>query len=810
MAVGFNTSFRGVDPHSVAAAKNASSKFADGISAETQKAIREIIERSIAEGITPANTAKLIRPLIGLTSKQAESVQKRTLKTFATKGIEAATKEAEKYGSKLLRKRAETIARTEIMRAQNTGQRAAWDEAVTDGTIAPESQKVWIVAEDDRLCPYCSKLADETVPLDGKFSSAFGVVSEPPLHPNCRCTVGLVPVETSKVQPLKAAAPQVVSPPPQRPERKTSFEAAPSRQVAEMQAQIERQEALAAEAAQKAAIEAAQKAAAEAAKMAEEAVKKAVEEAAALTAKVAAEEAKKAHLANAMAKMMEAQQQAQAIEKQIAFAKTPEAVAKLEAQKKAAEKKLLKAIDSMNKTPQTPEQLARLKLVRESGTTKWLDDMLARGQVGPQAGSNPGGVYQDVMGRRFYVKRYDNEGQALSEVVSNAVYRELGLGGPKSFAVRSSTGQMHFASEIVENSGTVGQLGLTKESAQKILKGFSADVLTVNWDAVGTGLDNVVISGKKVVRIDQGGTLLFRAQGGAKPMRVFTDISEWDSLVTQNRYYRQVFEKAGLAPNTLGKLGIQQITDIENLRNNGGWKKFVARALGKSTKGNQAFINQTADLLEKRTNLLLMKRAELESVLNVPAPARSTAQWPIADNVIRQRGARYAEVIAAAHRGNLALLSREANNGFRAYTSSAYHTQNSRLRAFPQVVEGTDKAMQDALTSGMAHRGVPELVWRSISEDAGRLIGFKPGAVVQMNGFQSTSLDPGFATNWSSVVLEIKPARGLYVRELSHHSSEYEYLLPHAQRYRVIAKKTVQYLQHGAYKTAEVWQLEML
>lgn len=88
--------------------------------------------------------------------------------------------------------RAETIARTETMRASNEGQREAWDQAVEDGLLTGNEKQEWIVTPDDRLCPECEPFDGVTADLDGTFVAEDGTESDgPPLHPNCRCTVGL-------------------------------------------------------------------------------------------------------------------------------------------------------------------------------------------------------------------------------------------------------------------------------------------------------------------------------------------------------------------------------------------------------------------------------------------------------------------------------------------------------------------------------------------------------------------------------------------------------------------------------------------
>jgi hypothetical protein len=90
--------------------------------------------------------------------------------------------------------RADLIARTESMIAANEGQAEAWDQAVDDGLLTGKEQKTWIVADDNALCPICDGLADQTVALDDNFESpdTGEEFDQPPAHPRCRCTTGLV------------------------------------------------------------------------------------------------------------------------------------------------------------------------------------------------------------------------------------------------------------------------------------------------------------------------------------------------------------------------------------------------------------------------------------------------------------------------------------------------------------------------------------------------------------------------------------------------------------------------------------------
>lgn len=84
--------------------------------------------------------------------------------------------------------RASVIARTETMMAANEGQRQSWEQAVEDGLLPEGAQKVWIATSG--CCDECDALDGTHVDLDEEYPDEGG--DGPPLHPNCRCTEGIV------------------------------------------------------------------------------------------------------------------------------------------------------------------------------------------------------------------------------------------------------------------------------------------------------------------------------------------------------------------------------------------------------------------------------------------------------------------------------------------------------------------------------------------------------------------------------------------------------------------------------------------
>lgn len=212
-----------------------------------------------------------------------------------------------------------------------------------------------------------------------------------------------------------------------------------------------------------------------------------------------------------------------------------------------------------------PPPVAAPQPVANSGAPYVIETATVLGQqiAGP-SGSNtagPSGVWMGTDGKKRYVKLYKDSGQAYDELLANRLYRELGVETPlTSLAVwkdANGTERTLIVTEIVDNEGTVKTKGLTKDRADKILEGFVADVWLGNYDAVGTGLDNVVVTADgNIVRIDQGGSLFYRAQGEKKT----GDLSKANpaDFYTKNEYYKKVFDTAGLNPTQMAPAEMMQ------------------------------------------------------------------------------------------------------------------------------------------------------------------------------------------------------------------------------------------------------------
>lgn len=159
----------------------------------TRNAIRREIDKAFKEGLGADRTADNIINLIGLTERQAGAVTKfRQTALENGASIARAKRDAKEYADRLLKYRAETIARTELMKAANEGHLEMVRQGIDQGVIPNRPMvKVWIVAPDDRLCEWCAPMDEQRVSIDDFFMSGLGNVESPPLHPNCRCVISV-------------------------------------------------------------------------------------------------------------------------------------------------------------------------------------------------------------------------------------------------------------------------------------------------------------------------------------------------------------------------------------------------------------------------------------------------------------------------------------------------------------------------------------------------------------------------------------------------------------------------------------------
>ena len=173
---------------------------------EQIQTIRQILGEAVYHKMSADETARYLRPIIGLTEPQAQANIRyyNNFKTqlaaahprMKTESIERKAREAaEKYAVKQRKVRAETIARTELITAYHKGNDLAVREGIRTGKL-PKMKKVWSTSRDDKVCKACMALEGTEIDMDEEFKAKSGkrMINAliPPLHPRCACAVKYV------------------------------------------------------------------------------------------------------------------------------------------------------------------------------------------------------------------------------------------------------------------------------------------------------------------------------------------------------------------------------------------------------------------------------------------------------------------------------------------------------------------------------------------------------------------------------------------------------------------------------------------
>lgn len=229
-------------------------------------------------------------------------------------------------------------------------------------------------------------------------------------------------------------------------------------------------------------------------------------------------------------------------------------------------------------------------------------------QTGKQQGSNPGGRFKDKAGKEWYCKFPADPDVVKNEFLAAKFYQMLGVAVPTL--------------KLVEKDGKLGiaskwQDGLTKGSADQLSKAqgaheaFAIDAWLGNWDVVGLSNDNLLLDKDgKAVRVDVGGSLVYRAQGGKKGDAFGNKVQELDSLKDANTNAQSAAVFGG-APKEAVAWGVRRL----NLLKPSQIEELVEKA-GPGTAAEKKAL--AAKLIARRADIL--KKFGIQDQWDKPAP----------------------------------------------------------------------------------------------------------------------------------------------------------------------------------------------
>lgn len=159
-----------------------------------QTIVQDYVSRASMGEMAPREVAAGLRNVIGLTNEQAGWVQNFEARQLAAidgvptkRDLDRVAAATSRYHDRVHRYRTENIARTEILSASHEGRRQAWAQGLQEGYISPTAMQEWSAEMDGRVCPICSAMDGQKVPIGEEFPQG-----EPPIHPSCRCDVLLL------------------------------------------------------------------------------------------------------------------------------------------------------------------------------------------------------------------------------------------------------------------------------------------------------------------------------------------------------------------------------------------------------------------------------------------------------------------------------------------------------------------------------------------------------------------------------------------------------------------------------------------
>lgn len=166
-----SAAFNLMDTHALDFLVNYNVQLAGNVTQELRDGIRGVVFNGITQGLSVPEMVQQMGTII----KDPEEFRKAGSKVYKTAQL-----------------RAQTIARTETMRAHNQGRIKFYD-------TAGFAELEWLAIGDERQCPVCEALNGKRFP-PGKFPPM-------PAHPLCRCTqVAIEPLNICPDQPAAKAA----------------------------------------------------------------------------------------------------------------------------------------------------------------------------------------------------------------------------------------------------------------------------------------------------------------------------------------------------------------------------------------------------------------------------------------------------------------------------------------------------------------------------------------------------------------------------------------------------------------------------
>ena len=209
-------------------------------------------------------------------------------------------------------------------------------------------------------------------------------------------------------------------------------------------------------------------------------------------------------------------------------------------------------------------------------------DISTMQRVRGQIGSNPGGIYLNTDGQKFYVKTLESPMHARNEWLAAKLYQ---LAGAPTLTYVPCADPCQIATKWI-NLDKKFITHFSVSERKQAQQWFAVHAWTANWDAAGFDGDNQGVADGTVLTLDVGGALCYKALGDPKGLAFGTDVTELTILRTDknNPYALQLF--SCIDSETL-RQSIQIVTNIpdknihDTIIENGGSQKLADKMIAR-------------------------------------------------------------------------------------------------------------------------------------------------------------------------------------------------------------------------------------
>jgi hypothetical protein len=211
-------------------------------------------------------------------------------------------------------------------------------------------------------------------------------------------------------------------------------------------------------------------------------------------------------------------------------------------------------------------------------------------------GSNQGGLFKEpTTDKLYYIKLYTDPNQAYIEHLANDFYSKMGAKVPKTRIVVIN-GNTVYISSYITNQQKFNLMNLRPGIARRICDDLVYDQFLANWDVVGQYYSNIILTtSNEIYRIDNGGSLMYRAQGDLKSQ------DDYSKIIIAN-YYKKILAMTNYTtfcdiPGYRSKLN-----KIVSLRDTfGGFENYIKQVVPELSA---ELLKQTTDIFEQRLSVI--------------------------------------------------------------------------------------------------------------------------------------------------------------------------------------------------------------